>query len=100
LNTKNINNKKIYYEKLVSLGCICCRKIGFQDSPAEIHHINEGRIGKRASFRMCLPLCPNHHRNGIESYHYSPKKFNAKWGSQKELLQEVLTHVNNTDDVK
>jgi len=37
---------------------------------------------------------------GKEGYHYSPKRFNAKWGSQKELLQEVLTHVNNTDDVK
>ena len=93
-NTKKYRSE--YLSKLANLGCIICKKMGFQDSPAEIHHINEGRIGKRASFRMCLPLCANHHRNGSESYHYSPKRFSAKWGSQKELLQEVLTYVNNT----
>ena len=97
-NTKKYRSE--YLSKLADLGCIICKKMGFPNSPAEIHHINEGRIGKRASFRKCLPLCPNHHRNGIESYHYSPKRFSAKWGSQKELLQEVLTYVNNTDDVK
>ena len=90
-NTKKYRSE--YLSKLANLGCIICKKMGFQDSPAEIHHINEGRIGKRASFRKCLPLCPNHHRNGIESYHYSPKKFNAKWGSQKDLLTETLTQV-------
>ena len=88
MTIKNTKHKKIHYEKLVSLGCIICRKMGF-NSPAEIHHINEGRIGKRADFRMCLPLCPTHHRNGPESYHYSPKKFTEKWGTQKELLTLV-----------
>ena len=99
MSTKSIKYKKIYYEKLVSLGCIICKKMGFPNSPAEIHHINEGRIGKRASFRKCLPLCPNHHRNGPESYHYSPKNFNKKWGSQKELLDFTLTQVKVLNDV-
>ena len=93
MTIKNTKHKKIHYEKLVSLGCIICRKMGF-NSPAEIHHINEGRIGKRADFRMCLPLCPTHHRNGVESYHYSPKKFTEKWGNQTSLLQEALSYVN------
>ena len=90
-NTKKYRSE--YLSKLANLGCIICKKMGFPNSPAEIHHINEGRIGKRANFRMCLPLCPNHHRNGIESYHYSPKRFSAKWGSQKDLLTETLTQV-------
>ena len=68
--------------------------MGF-NSPAEIHHINEGRIGKRADFNKTIPLCPNHHRNGSESYHYSPKKFNKKWGTQKELLDFTLTLVKD-----
>ena len=93
MTIKNTKHKKIHYEKLVSIGCICCRKMGF-NSPAEIHHINEGRIGKRADFNKTIPLCPNHHRNGSESYHYSPKNFTKKWGTQKELLQEVLSYVN------
>ena len=49
---------------------------------------------------MCLPLCPNHHRNGPESYHYSPKNFTKKWGTQKELLTEILTQVKVLDDVE
>jgi len=62
--------------------------MGF-NSPAEIHHINEGRIGKRADFNKTIPLCVIHHRQGKESYHYSPKKFTEKWGTQKELLTLV-----------
>ena len=95
MNTKDTKHKKIHYEKLVSIGCIICKKMGFPNSPAEIHHINEGRIGKRANFRMCIPLCPKHHRNGEESYHYSPKKFTKKWGTQKELLDFTLTLVKD-----
>ena len=102
MNTKDTKHKKIHYEKLISVGCIICRKMGFPNSPAEIHHIRYKDLGisRRSKARECIPLCPNHHRNGPESYHYSPKRFNEKWGSQKELLQEVLTYVNNTDDVK
>ena len=99
-NTKKYRSE--YLSKLADLGCIICKKMGFPNSPAEIHHIRYKDLGmsRRSKARECIPLCPNHHRNGSESYHYSPKKFNAKWGSQKELLQEVLTYVNNTDDVK
>ena len=93
MTIKNTKHKKIHYEKLVSIGCICCRKMGF-NSPAEIHHINEGRIGKRADFNRTIPLCVIHHMQGKESYHYSPKKFTEKWGTQTSLLQEVLSYVN------
>ena len=92
-NTKKYRSE--YLSKLADLGCIICKKMGFPNSPAEIHHINEGRIGKRANFRMCIPLCPKHHRNGEESYHYSPKKFTKKWGTQKELLDFTLTLVKD-----
>ena len=94
MNTKNTKHKKIRYEKLVNLGCICCQKMGFLDSPTEIHHINEGRIGKRADFNKTIPLCVFHHRLGKESYHYSPKKFDAKWGTQKEILTLVNKMIN------
>ena len=94
MTIKNIRkHKKEHLSKIASLGCIICRKMGF-NSPAEIHHINEGRIGKRADFNKTIPLCVIHHRQGKESYHYSPKNFNKKWGSQKELLTLVNEMVN------
>ena len=73
--------------------------MGF-NSPAEIHHINEGRIGKRADFNKTIPLCVIHHRQGKESYHYSPKNFTKKWGNQTSLLQEALSYVNFVVDAE
>ena len=78
-------------ERVASIGCIVCRKLGYYDTPAEIHHIrNQTGMGKRSSHYLVLPLCPYHHRNSNESYHYSPEKFENRFGSQKKLLEEVL----------
>tara|TARA_E500000318_G_scaffold53318_1_gene49650 strand:+ start:523 stop:825 length:303 start_codon:yes stop_codon:yes gene_type:complete len=80
-----------HMEKVASIGCIACRKLGIYDSPAEIHHIkNFTGAGKRSSHLLVLPLCPNHHRNSNESYHHSPKKFEDRFGNQIKLLEEVL----------
>ena len=100
MSTKSIKNKK-HLARLFDLGCIICKKLGFPNSPPQIHHIKYKDLGmsRKASDFEAIPLCYLHHL-GKEGYHYSPKKFNVKWGSQKELLQEVLTYVNNTDDVK
>ena len=85
-----------HMSKVVELGCIACRKLGIYDSPAEIHHIrNKTGMGKRSSHFLTLPLCPNHHRNSNESYHYSPKKFEMRFGSQIKLLEEVLNLLNS-----
>lgn len=80
-----------HMERVASIGCIACRKLGIYDSPAEIHHIrNQTGMGKRSNNYFILPLCPAHHRNSNESYHYSPKKFENRFGSQIKLLEEVL----------
>ena len=39
-----------HMERVASIGCIACRKLGIYDSPAEIHHIrNKTGMGKRSS---------------------------------------------------
>ena len=96
MNTKSIKHRKEHLSKVAGLGCIICKKMGFPNSPAEIHHIKDRKgMSKKASDFETIPLCPNHHRNGVESYHYSPKKFNKKWGTQKELLDFTLTLVKD-----
>jgi hypothetical protein len=82
------------------MGCIACRKQGFQ-RPAEIHHLVEGyRLGHDAT----IPLCEWHHR-GVPpmmsmtkaharkllgpSLEESKRQFVAEYGSEKELLDEV-----------
>jgi hypothetical protein len=46
-------------------------------------------MGKKSSNYEVVGLCPEHH-TGKTGYHFSPKTFNEKWGSQKELLKENL----------
>tara|TARA_Y100000361_G_scaffold23242_1_gene18367 strand:+ start:784 stop:1059 length:276 start_codon:yes stop_codon:yes gene_type:complete len=87
-------DEKKHLSKVAELGCIACRQMGIYDTPAEIHHIkNNFSLGKKSSHYEVIPLCHAHHRTSNEAYHYSPKKFTEKFGTQKELLtmvQELL----------
>ena len=35
-----------HLKKVAELGCIACAKLGYHDTPAEIHHIPSGAMGK------------------------------------------------------
>jgi hypothetical protein len=100
MKTTKTKHEKEHMNKIADLGCIICRKMGFPNSPAELHHIKDKTgMGRKASNFEVIPLCPRHHRQGKDSYHYSPKEFTEKWGTQKELLTEVLTYVNYCTEV-
>ena len=84
-------HEKEHMQNVADLGCIICKKMGFPDSPAELHHIKDKTgMGKKATNYEVIPLCPHHHRNSEDSYHQSPQNFTEKWGSQQELLDETL----------
>ena len=55
-----------YMGKVAAVGCIICRRMGFPNTPAEVHHVAEGS-GKRSDF-MTVGLCPEHHR-GKTGFH-------------------------------
>jgi hypothetical protein len=82
--------EKNHLKKVAELGCIACRKLGHYGTPAEIHHISNGTMGKRSDNFSVIPLCPYHHRTSNESYHLNPVWFTEKFGTQTELLNEVL----------
>ena len=74
------------------MGCIVCRHEGFDESPAEIHHIRSGvGKGQRASNFEVLPLCPLHHRLGGwgVAFHAGSKKWQELYGAEKALLEQV-----------
>lgn len=83
-----------HMDKVAQLGCIACRKIGYHDTPAEIHHIRAGMgMGQRNNHFSVIPLCPHHHRHGPDAYHKSPKQFQEKFGTEAELfllVEELL----------
>ena len=81
--------------KVAELGCIACKKIGYEDTPAEIHHIRTGvGMGQRSSHYCTLPLCPIHHRHGADAIHQSKILFESKFGTELELLAEVEALLN------
>ena len=89
-------HKKEHMSKVAQLGCIVCKQMGYPDTPCELHHIKEkgkSKMGKKASDYEVIGLCYLHHR-GDQGYHHSPKKFTERFGTQKELLQKVLSYVN------
>ena len=76
-----------YLEKVQELGCIACIKLGYYDTPAEIHHVR--KFGEKRNHFRVIPLCPHHHRTSKESHHLNPKWFKETFGTQEDLLKEV-----------
>ena len=67
--------------RVKALPCLVCGA-----RPVEVHHLPH----PRSDFRT-VPLCPRHHRTeyGPQAYHYSRRNFNARHGSDEELLARV-----------
>lgn len=83
--------EKHHMAKVAALGCIACRKIGYHDTPAELHHPRTGMgMGQRNDHMKVIPLCPTHHRHGESAIHRSKTQFEMNFGTELELLNEVL----------
>ena len=84
---------KAHLNRVAEMGCCVCRNEGLGASPAEIHHIRTGYgVSQRAPHTEVLPLCYVHHRSkagGQIGYHYSPAEFEARYGTELELLEQV-----------
>jgi hypothetical protein len=80
---------KRWMSRVVEYGCIFCWRIFGFPSPAEIHHVREGR--RPRNDEEVLPACPSHHRNGPLSIHFTKPALLAACGaeSEQELLNEI-----------
>ena len=77
--------------KVAALGCIACVNNGYEDTPAEIHHIGNGTMSKRASNYEAIPLCPIHHRTGGYglAVHSGREVWENTFGTEQDLLEQV-----------
>ena len=81
--------EKIHMDKVASLGCYVCLR------PASLHHIRYPGLGmgrKSSNFEV-VPLCYDHHQ-GKHSIHLDKKNFEKNFGTEKEILKNVLTRLN------
>lgn len=54
---------KRHLSRVASLGCVICKRLGYPDSVAEIHHPRfAAGMAQRASDWLAIPACPEHHR--------------------------------------
>lgn len=79
-----------WMEWVTGYGCIACRLDGRPPRPTAVHHILQG--GRRMGHLFSLGLCdPGHHQQGqdlgLTSRHPWKTRFEAKYGTELELLQ-------------
>ena len=84
-------DEKQHLSRVAELGCIVCKRLGFDGTPAEIHHLRAGQGWGRSSHYHAIPLCPEHHRGKTGVHGLGTKGFPKHYGfTEKELLEEVL----------
>lgn len=82
--------------RVAEMGCIVCVNLGHGETPATIHHIGNGTMAKRASNYEVIPLCHEHHQGGNIgiAVHSGRKSFEANFGTEQELLNQVMEWLN------
>lgn len=71
------------------LPCLVCKEFNLQQKSRTIAHHKIGNgLGKKASDRLSMAICDDHHNNyNPESIHVMPlKKWEKKYLSQDELI--------------
>ena len=70
--------------RVANLGCFVCGSV------ASVHHIRpKGTgMGRRSSHYETIPLCYEHHQ-GNNSIHNRKREFEAKYGTEQEILQII-----------
>ena len=78
-------------EAIASLCCIVCRQLGYEDSPAEIHHVRIGNGMSQRNHNKIIPLCPLHHRLGGYgvAIHAGQKIFEKRYGTELHLMEQT-----------
>ena len=82
--------ERTWMDAITVIGCIACRIDGRPGTPGAVHHLLRG--GRRIGHLFSICLCdPGHHQNGQErgmvSRHPWLARFEAKYGSEAELLR-------------
>lgn len=83
-----------FMDAIARLGCIACRKDGWENPDVSVHHI-DGRT-KPGAHLLVLPLCAGHHQAGtganptLIAVHPDKARFEDRYGTQIELLAECM----------
>jgi hypothetical protein len=80
-----------HMSRVAELGCAVCARLGYGQTPAELHHPRRGAgMGQRASHKEVIPLCPEHHRGRTGVHGLGTKGFAQFYGfDEADLLDDT-----------
>lgn len=83
--------ERAHMNKVASLGCLLCLRMGYEDTPCELHHRRSGTGGgQRSSHYLVMGLCPEHHRGKTGFHGLGTKGFTKEYGiTEDDLLDDV-----------
>ena len=83
-------NVKDWKNAVAELGCGMCRRMGYPETPAQLHHPRAGVGGaQRASDWLVVPLCPAHH-TGSKGWHGTRDDFKRHSVNEWDLLADTI----------
>lgn len=79
-----------HMSSVASLGCALCRRLGYGETPAQVHHIREGQgMSQRAQNWLTIPLCQPHHV-GTHGIHGDRADFKNAGVDELDLLSDTI----------
>ena len=72
--------EKKYMNSVAELGCVVCRRMGYEGTPSELHHPRRkaGGWGRSKDIDV-LPLCPEHHTGNSGLHGLGTKGFYTRY---------------------
>lgn len=92
MKRKQTAAERRYLARVAAMGCIVCSEcLGYEDTPAVVHHVHSEFGWGRTSHYDTIPLCPTHHVAPMQSVHgMGREEFTELFGkSEMELLELV-----------
>lgn len=82
-----------YLASVAALGCIVCSHCyGFEDTPAQVHHVRVSHGWGRTSHFMTIPLCEPHHTGKLGVHSMGRDEFELMTGYSEIRWLEIVQH--------
>jgi hypothetical protein len=83
-------DEKTHFRHLAEFGCVLCYHLGYEGTPAEIHHIRRSGIRSQSPV---IPLCPEHHRGNTGIHGMGRKAFERNYETTEESLLQIVNEI-------
>ena len=102
IELRNGYKDKKHLARVAQLQCSLCFFLGKeQRTRTTVHHKHGGGLGKKASDRLVMALCSEHHQTGPDAFHHIGRvDFEERFGlTQDELIEITNKLLEDADQI-